>query len=316
MIRPSRRRLLTVMGAAAGMTLSPGVGSTNAAPRWTWRGTALGANAEMTLVHPDEGTARKLIRIAVDEIERLENIFSLYRLDSEIARLNRDGHLYAPSPDLVALLSIARQVSELTEGAFDITVQPLWRLYADHFAQPDADPNGPSDAVIAAARRLVDYKSIDVTSSHIRFARPRMAITLNGIAQGFITDRVADLLRAHGIEQTLIALGEIRALGTRPDGRPWQVAIDGEESEEPIPLIDKAIATSSPKGTVFERSGRFHHLLNSVTGRPSSMSDQLSVVAERAAFADALSTGLVTMSAEDRVPLLRQVPDVLVYRSS
>ncbi|MGI9499927.1 MAG: FAD:protein FMN transferase, partial [Geminicoccaceae bacterium] len=148
MVRPTRRRLLTVMGAAAGMTLLPGIGSTATVPRWTWRGNALGAKAEMTLVHPDEATAKKLIRLAVDEIERLENVFSLYREDSELVRLNRSGHIDAPSPDLAALLSIARHFSELTDGAFDVTVQPLWRLYAEHFSSPDADPNGPPAAAI------------------------------------------------------------------------------------------------------------------------------------------------------------------------
>ena len=227
MTRPTRRRLLTVMAAAAGMTLSPSIGRTATVPRWGWRGNALGAKAEMTLVHPDESMAKKLIRLAVDEIERLENIFSLYRDNSEITRLNLDGRLDNPSPDMVTLLATARQISELTDGAFDITVQPLWRLYANHFSKLGANPDGPPAAAIEAARHLVDYAGIDIEVSKIRLARPGGAITLNGIAQGYITDRVADLLHAHGIEQTLIDLGEIRALGEHPDGRPWQIAIDG-----------------------------------------------------------------------------------------
>jgi thiamine biosynthesis lipoprotein len=217
---------------------------------------------------------------------------------------------------MVTLLSTARQISELTDGAFDVTVQPLWRLYADHFNQPDADPNGPPETTIESAKSLVDYTAVDVSSSKIRLARRGVAITLNGIAQGYITDRVADLLRAHGIEQTLIDLGEIRALGSRPDGRPWQVAIERGNRQGPIELVDRAIATSSPMGTAFDRSGRFHHLFDPDTGRPSATCEQLSIVAKRATLADALSTALATMPARRRVRWQEGVPDVRVYRAS
>ena len=298
MIRPSRRRLLTIMGAAAGMTLLPGIGRGGTVPRWTWRGNALGAKAEMTLVHPDEAKAKRLIRLAVDEVERLENVFSLYRENSEISRLNRDGRLAAPSPDLMTLLSTARQISERTDGVFDVTVQPLWRLYAAHFGQPGADPDGPAAAAIESARRLVDHRAIDVDVAEIRFARPGMAITLNGIAQGYITDRVTDLLRAHGIERTLIDLGEIRALGRRPDGQPWKIAIDGAGQQPPIDLVDRAIATSSPAGTAFDHGGSFHHLLDPATGRPFAGVQSSSVIARSATVADALSTASAIMSRE------------------
>ena len=296
MIRLTRRRLFTVMGAAAGIALASTIGRTATVPRWGWRGHALGARAEMTLVHPDEVTVKKLIRLATAEIERLETIFSLYRDYSEITRLNRDGYLDALSPDLVTLLSTARRISEMTDGTFDVTVQPLWRLYAEHFSRPDADPDGPPVAAIEQAANLVDYTALDITPSKIRFARPGVAITLNGIAQGYITDRIADLLRAHGIERTLINLGEIRALGNRSDDRPWQVAIDGAEKKAPIDLVDRAIATSSSKGTTFDGVGKLHHIFDPVSGRPSGHDGSLSVVARTATIADALSTALVAMN--------------------
>lgn len=310
MVRPTRRRLLTIMGAAAGMALSPGNGRTATVPRWRWRGNALGAEAEMILVHPDEVTAKKMMRLAVDEIARLENIFSLYRDNSEITRLNRDGHLDFPSPDLVTVLSTARQISELTDGRFDVTVQPLWRLYAEHFSKPNADPDGPPEAAIDAARRFVDHSAIDIASSRIRFGRADMAITLNGIAQGYITDRVADLLHAHGIEQTLIDLGEIRAIGSRPDGRPWQIAIDGAVEKTPIALINRAIATSSPATTVFDKSGSFHHLFDPATGRPFAGALSPSVIAESATVADAVSTASAIMSRERLASLNDSCPNV------
>ncbi|MGI9490129.1 MAG: FAD:protein FMN transferase [Geminicoccaceae bacterium] len=316
MIPPTRRRLLTIMGAAAGMALAPSIGRTAAVlPRWRWRGNALGAKAEMTLVHPDEATAKKLIRLAVDEVERLENIFSLYRENSEITRLNLDGHLDTPSPDLVTLLSTARQVSELTDGAFDITVQPLWRVYANHFSKPGADPNGPPAAAIESARRLVDHRALDIASSKIRFGRADMAITLNGIAQGYITDRVAELLHAHGIEQTLIDLGEIRSIGTNPNGRPWRVAIEGRSDHQTIDLIDRAIATSSPANTVFDAARNTHHLFEPKTGRPSAKARTTSVIASSAILADSLSTAFSMMSPNKIAPISDRLPGISIFRA-
>lgn len=312
MIRPTRRRLLTVMGAAVGLTLLPGARSTGTGgvARWTWRGTALGAKAEMTLVHPNEATARQLIRLAVDEIERLEKVFSLHLENSELVRLNQEGTIEAPSPDLLTLLSTARHFSELTGGAFDVTVQPLWRLYAEHFSRSNAVPEGPSKAAIEAARSLVNYRAIELTSANVGFTRPGMAVTLNGIAQGYITDRVVDLLHKHGIGQTLIDLGEVRTIGHHPSGRPWRVAIDGQARHRAVDLVDKAIATSSPAGTTFDLAGTFHHLFDPTTGRPGVAGRQISLIASNATTADALSTAFTIMPDEARTLLARSLSGI------
>ena len=184
----------------AGLSLAPPALARAAAASalHRWRGVALGAEASIVLHHPDGAAARRLIASCVDEIARLERVFSLYRADSALSRLNRFGALEAPPSALVQLLDDCRRFNRITGGAFDATVQPLWRLYADHFSQEDADPSGPGPAALARARALVDQRSVAVDPAHVSFARPGMAITLNGIAQGFATDRVAALLRAGG----------------------------------------------------------------------------------------------------------------------
>jgi hypothetical protein len=93
-----------------------------------------------------------------------------------------------------------------------------------------------------------------------------MAITLNGIAQGYITDRIADLLRHEGFEQAVVDLGEWRALGSHPEGRPWRAAT----REGSIALSDNALAVSSGAGTAFETSARFHHIFDPATGASAS----------------------------------------------
>ena len=124
---PSRRKFISISAASAVMALA-GPGHA-AARRFTWRGVALGAEAEIQLFHASEIEARRILHECVTEIDRLENIFSLYRRNSTLCRLNRLGRVSAPEMELVDLLATALQVSRETNGAFDITVQPLWELY-------------------------------------------------------------------------------------------------------------------------------------------------------------------------------------------
>ena len=260
---PTRRRFVAIAAAAAGLSFAALRAGAETAHLHRWSGIALGAAAEIVLYDPDASRARRLIARCVAEIDRLEDVFSLYRPESAIHRLNRDGRLKAPPLELVALLAEARSFSKRTEGAFDVTVQPLWRLYAAHFAHPDADPQGPSEAEHARARALVDYRAVEVEPAEVRFARPGMAVTLNGIAQGYITDRVASLLHDAGMGDVLLDIGEVRALGRHPDGRPlarWPPpgirARDGrtDRHRSPTAPSPRRPAIASP----FDASGRHH----------------------------------------------------------
>lgn len=274
----SRRRFLSLCAVAGGMALS--TAAAPAAEPWEWRGVALGAPACLRLYHPDRGAAQALIRDCLAEIERLEAIFSLYRDDSVLCRLNRDGGLVAPPLELVELLSVASAMSRRSGGRFDVTVQPLWQLYAAHFARP-----GPGDAAIAAVLPLIGWRGVGVAPDRIRLARPGMALTLNGIAQGYITDRMADLLQRRGMTAVLVDMGEIRALGRRGDGRSWQVGLPGGGE---IALTAGAVASSAADGTRF--SPACHHLFDPRTGRSAADCGSVTVRHRRATMADALST--------------------------
>lgn len=298
----NRRRALRLIGAAACVAGVPAPLWARELSRVRWRGALLGTLGEITLYHEDPGTARALLESCVVEIERLEQMVSLYRADSLINRLNREARLTSPPPELVGLLREAQAIGDLTDGAFDITVQPLWRLYAEHFASPEADPNGPSVRAIEAARGLVDYRGLDVATKRLRLARPGMALTLNGIAQGWLTDRIADRLRDGGIAHLLVDLGELRAAGGRGDGSSWRVALDG--GGETVDLLDGGIATSSASGTVFERTGRFNHLFDPHSGRSAGREVRLTVRADSAMHADAFATALAVMPLAARPAVL------------
>jgi thiamine biosynthesis lipoprotein len=315
--RCSRRRALTVIAVAAGVPLLASPGKAQRTPVLEWRGRALGAEARLLLGHPDTAATRRVIASCLDEIARLERIFSLHLPGSEIAALNRAGWLDAASHDLRILLAEAQRFGELSGGAFDVTVQPLWQLYAAHFAASPDDVAGPPAGRIEAARRLVDYRAIVLEGASVRFLRPGMALTLNGIAQGYITDRVADLLRGAGFARVLVQLGETVAGAPRPDGRPWRVGISDpfapDRIIETIDAVDVAIATSSGRATRFDAAGRHHHLFDPATGRSADACASVSVVARRATTADALSTACAVSPGAATTELLQEADAAALF---
>lgn len=309
----TRRRVLAVAAAAAGLALLPaGARAARTALR-TWRGTALGASASITLHHPDPAEADRLIALCLAELERLERVFSLYRADSALVRLNREAELRDPPADLVRLLSEAAALSERTGGAFDVTVQPLWQLYAAHFARAGADPAGPPPAAVAATLRLVGHRHLRVEPDRVWFDRRGMAATLNGIAQGFVTDRVADLLRAHGMRSVLLDLGEVRALDRHPDGRPWTVGVGDPRQSDRLEIVDAAVATSAGQGASLDPRGRVTHLFDPVTGASPGHWRSVTVVAPTATVADALSTALSVLPPDRAAAVLAATPQATAY---
>jgi thiamine biosynthesis lipoprotein len=191
----------------------------------------------------------------------------------------------------------------LTEGAFNPAVQPLWRHLAEHFAaHPSREPDPRRIARLLA---LADPRRITVTGGAITLA-PGMALTFNGIAQGHVSDRVADLLRHEGLSDVLVELGEFRAL----PGRAWRIA--GEDSQKAWSLADRALATSAPSGTRFTADGRWHHLLDPATGRSASGFASVTVAAPTATEADALSTALAVAPTGAAARIARRFPSIEV----
>ncbi|MGY4284262.1 thiamine biosynthesis lipoprotein [Bradyrhizobium sp. LM2.7] len=296
----TRRRLIAIAASAAGSAYLAGGRRSLAGEAVHWRGSALGAQVSIEIFHPDREQAERIVQLCLAKVRRLEQQFSLYQPDSAICILNRSGILVSPEPDMVALLDASLRFSELSDGAFDPTVQPLWQLYAGHFSSANPDPEGPSAEKLAEALAKVGRRGLLVNDDRVALVRRGAAITLNGIAQGYATDRVVDILRGSGLSTTLVNMGEIRAIGTRPDGTPWRVGLaDPDEPgalTETVDLIDRAVATTSGAGFRFDPSGRFTHLFDPATGRSPALYRTVSVVAPTATEADALSTAFSLMS--------------------
>jgi len=295
----TRRRFITISAVAPLMTGLPA----RATSLYRWRGIALGAQAEIWLDHSD---AEAITVRAAAEITRLEAVFSLYRPDSAVTRLNAQGHLADPPFELLECLALAGRVHAATGGLFDPSVQPLWALYASRFAAGLV----VSSADLAGALDHVGWTGVRFDEALIQL-RPGMALTLNGVAQGFIADRIAELLEAEGLTNVLVNTGEYRALGSMPDGTAWPVTLT---SGGQVPLLGRALASSSALGTTFDQAGQVGHILNPVTGLPSTPRWRLvSISAPTAGVADALSTAACLMTDRaDVLATLSAFPDARI----
>lgn len=312
----TRRRMIAIAAATAGSALLSGTRRAGAGEAVRWRGSALGAQVSIDMFHSDREEAERVVQICQAEVRRLERQFSLYLADSAICILNRSGILVAPEPDMVALLNASLQFSDLTDGAFNSTVQPLWQLYAEHFSSEKSDPAGPSADRLTEALAKVGRSGLRVSNERVSLVRRGAAITLNGIVQGYATDRVVDVLRAYGLSTTLVNMGEIRALGAKGEGAPWRVGLADPDKPgaltETVDLVDRAVATTAGAGFQFDPAGRFTHLFDPRTGRSSALYRTVSVMAPTATEADALSTGFSLMPASQIADIVAERPRVQV----
>lgn len=336
-LRPLRRRFIgiaatcTALGMASGLTrhalasaaatsswkaseISPDIviwrGTGASADTTVWRGIALGADAELRIIHPDAVFAQNMVTRSIAELRRLENTFSLYQHDSALSRLNRDGVLNNADTDLLILLNEAAHYAALTGGAFDPTVQTLWELYASHFAQHGTSSDGPSEAAVELALQRVNVAGISLSDTQISL-QPGMKVTLNGIAQGYITDRVTDLLRNAGLDRALVDMGEIRGLNKNNAAPAWRAGLKDPQAPEKlldtVLLNNDALSTSGSYGTWLDDTGRYTHLFNPKTGESPRLYQSVSVLAPRATTADALSTAFSSMPVSSVEKVVKQL---------
>ena len=258
---------------------------------YIWEGEALGAPGFIKLRGLPAGEAERLFISAKAEIKRLENIFSLNDQSSEISRLNKQGGLKIASPEMIEVVRAAHEISELTGGAFDITVQALWNL-AQFLKRAKVTSEG-AKKLWAEAYSRVDYRFVKATAQSVRFTKPGVAITLNGLAQGYITDKITRLLIKKGAVSGLVNIGEFRAFGPKA----WNVGVQDPHNildvMEVMPLKNASLATSSGKAGYL--SEKMSHIFAPRTGHKAPQFISASVMHKTAMIADGLATAFTLM---------------------
>ena len=308
------RRQLMIMAAVLPLAAWRLQQNAHAAPL-QWQGLAMGAPASLVLHHGgDAAGAQTALAATLAELSRLEGMFSLFRADSVLSRLNRAGRVDNVPLEFVTLLRTALDMAALSNGVFDPSIQPLWSLYFDHFVV-GGHSQPPAADKIARARALVNWQGVQLAGSAVTLTRAGMGLSLNGVAQGFITDRCSEVLRAHGFSHMLVDMGEPRAVAAKPDGSAWQIGLadprDPNRAVHTLSVLDQAVATSGGYGTRLDAAGLYTHLINPRSGRTAPAYESVTVVAPSATQADALSTALALIPRGEvaaRLTLLHTQP--------
>lgn len=244
------------------------------------------------------------------ELRRLDKeVFSTYAPESELSRLNRDeSHATEVSADLFTVLQLAQEVHRQSGGAFDPTVGPLVRLWG---FGPDAPAPGlPDEHSLHMARAKVGMSRLQLEEEGRRVARaPGIELDLSAIAKGYAVDVLAQLLHERGIDDYLLEIGgEVRVAGYKPDGSSWRIAIERPTEVEPqaFAVIDAdgaafALAGSGDYRNYRELNGkRYSHEIDPRTGWPVAHALRaVTVVAPKAALADAWATALLVLGPEE-----------------
>lgn len=295
--------------AAAGMAGWKLTGRGTAGLRkYSRTGWALGTQVNLTVCCDDRQLAQEAMSAALTEIERVETVMSLYRADSQLSQLNRSGSLANPHPWLMQVLRAANDLSDRTDGVFDITVQPLWTLYSGHANRGTL----PTDTEIQEALSRIGWQRVQLEDSAVRLKGAGTQITLNGIAQGFAADMAARALQSRGIHSALIDTGEIGAIGAKAGRDPWSIGIKHPRNEGGLlglaSLSGRCLSTSGDYESRFSKDFNHHHLLNPMTGKSPIELSSVSVAAPTALEADALSTAVFLLGLEQGRQLIEATP--------
>jgi FAD:protein FMN transferase len=274
--------------------------------RMTWSRPAMGTLVTVTAIHRSRELAEDAAGRAFEEMDRVVALLSRYEPSSALSVLNGEGTLRAPPPELRAVVSGALRFHTVSKGAFDPTVRPLVDLFR-------GGTGTPSSHELRHALDLVGARRVKLRRHAIRFDRAGMGMTLDGIAKGYVVDRMAEILAGRGLKDFLIdAGGDIRSAGRREDGRPWRLAVQDPAKEGAFPdhigLTDGAVATSGSYEIPCNRDRTRHHIVSGRGGVSPHESLSVSVVAPTALAADALATAVFVMGPRAGKALIDSLP--------
>lgn len=247
--------------------------------------------------------------------EKYDTMFSATNTDSELYKLNHaNGQPFTVSSETANLIQEGIHYSELSGGAFDLTIEPvsaLWDFKADK-------PTVPSSDAIAQAVSHVDYTKVDIQDNTVTLEDPEAGIDLGAIAKGYIADQVKTYLKKQGIKHAIINLGgNVDIIGTKPDGSKYNIGIQKpfDESGEAITSVqlkDQTVVTSGIYERYFKKNGKlYHHILDPRTGYPCENNlYSVSIITDSSTKADALSTTCFLLGYEKGMELIQSMDGV------
>lgn len=247
--------------------------------------------------------------------KKYDSMFSNKIEDSEISRINSaGGNPVEVSKETIKLIKKGIYYSEMSDGAFDITIAPVSSLW-DFKAET---PSVPSPEAIAEAVSHVNYENIIIRDNTVKLADPQAGIDLGAIAKGYIADRIKDYLEEEGVRHAMINLGgNVLAMGSKLDGSDYNIGIQKpfDETGEPITSVkisDKSVVTSGIYQRYFKADGNiYHHILDPNTGYPCENNlYSVTILTDSSLTADALSTTCFLLGYDRGMKLINQLDNV------
>jgi thiamine biosynthesis lipoprotein len=274
-----------------------------------FEGATMGTTYTVKVVSPamseaDRAATHEAVRAALDAVD---GSMSTYKADSELSRFNRarDDQPFRFSAATMQVFQLARDVSEATDGAFDVTVGPLVNAWG---FGPSRQTRAPTDAEIALLRERVGYRKlvIDAKSQTVTKTRPDIYADLSAIAKGFGVDEAARALDARGLANYMVEVGgEVRVKGHNAAGKPWQVGIERpdvtpQQALLVVAMTNLSMATSGDYRNYFEQDGRrYSHEIDPTTGYPIRHHlASVTVLASECTLADAYATALMVLGPD------------------
>lgn len=264
----------------------------------------MGTLATLTAVAADEARAVQAVEAGYARLEDVNRLMSDYIDASEVGRLNRSpaGTRVHVAAETLHCVQRALEFGQVSGGAFDVTCRPLITLWKTAGRQKRL----PDEAELERVRALVDCRALllDVEASTIAFSREGMQLDLGGIAKGYSLDLAAEAMRKAGADGLLIDVGgDVMALGSAPDGRPWRVGVKHPFQDGLIVVLslsDCSVATSGVQQRFYEIDGkRYSHIVDPRSGRPVEQAPSVTVIARDGITADAWATVFSVLSVED-----------------
>ncbi len=309
-------------------TLLAACGNGSTGVEYELSGSSMGTRYSVKIAEPLTEEARDRLAGEVEGIlERIDGRMSTYSVDSDVSRFNasRSTDWIEVSQEVCEAVVASHELSEMTDGAFDITVGPLVNLWG--FGPDTVELAPPPADEVAAARARVGYRRLhaDCSRPALRKDSPDVYIDLSAWAKGYAVDEVGKQLEQEQIGNYVVALGgELRMRGANAAGGPWSIAIekpssDGEAIQMVLKLSDCSASTSGDYRNYFVYRGkRYSHLIDAREGRPVSHNlASVTVIADRASFADAMATALLVLGPDDGMALAeeRDIPALFQLRT-
>lgn len=276
----------------------------------------MGSRFDITVVANNELEGNGYIDMAVAEIQRIEKLISSWDANSETSAINKNAGIQAVkiSPELFALIERAIRISELTDGAFDISYASMDRIW--HF--DGSMTKMPSEETIAASVAKVGYKNIvlDKAASTVFLKKEGMKIGFGAIGKGYAADKAKALLMSKGVSAGIInASGDMNTWGKQPDGSYWKVAITNPMNKNKafalLPIKNGAVVTSGDYEKYVKFNGiRYTHIIDPRTGYPAHGIISATVFAPKAELADALATSVFVMGIDVGLDRINQLPQI------